>query len=228
MLSKVLLLSTLQAGTTLAQNLLPTMLQSGIPESDTTLTPLNDPPPPVEQCEDIEFCMRTREYRRDTEKQGDKADLLYQVSSHNFDDDAGRLDMTLDLGCDDSGYLAKSLDASMWFYQDGITRLVLGEPSNTRFAISEHDLPVVWDQLEMVEDLSSLATTYTKDGTEGILIQNLNRTDSCSGDVIETFSYDIQTKPVFQVKQLSNDIVTQVINPAGSLYVEDMFITDIP
>ena len=60
----------------------------------------------------------------------------------------------------------------------------------------------------MVKDLSSLSTAYTKDGTEGILIQNLNRTDSCSGDVIETFSYDIQTKPVFQVKQLSNDIVT--------------------
>ena len=96
----------------------------------------------------------------------------------------------------------------MWFYQDGITRLVLGEPSNTRFAIAEHDLPVVWDQLEMVEGLSSLSTAYSKDGTEGILIQNLNRTDSCSGDVIETFSYDIQTKPVFQVKQLSNDIVT--------------------
>ena len=60
------------------------------------------------------------------------------------------------------------------------------------------------------------------------MIQNLNRTDSASGDVIESLSYDIQTKPVFQVTQRSNDIVTQVINPSGSLYVEDMFITDIP
>ena len=47
------------------------LLGDVIPESDAPLTPLNDPPPPVEQCEDIEFCMRTREYRRDTEKQGD-------------------------------------------------------------------------------------------------------------------------------------------------------------
>ena len=45
---------------------------------------------------------------------------------------------------------------------------------------------------------------------------------------METLSYDIQTKPVFQIKQKSNDIVTQIINPAGSLYVEDMFTTDIP
>ena len=133
MLSKVLVLSTLQAGATLAQNLLPNLLNGMVSVSDAPLEPLSDPPPPVEQCEDIEFCMRTREYRRDTERQGDKADLVYQISSHNFDDTSGLLSMTLDLGCDENGYLAKSLEAQMWFYQDGITRLLVGELGNTRF-----------------------------------------------------------------------------------------------
>ena len=91
-------------------------MSSTTPESDAPLTGLSDPPPPVEQCEDIEFCMRTREYRRDTERQGSNADLLYSVSSHNFDDDSGKLSMTLDLGCGDNGYLAKTLTAEMWFY----------------------------------------------------------------------------------------------------------------
>ena len=48
MLSKVLLLSTLQAGATLAQNLLPNLLNSMVPVSDAPLEPLSDPPPPVE------------------------------------------------------------------------------------------------------------------------------------------------------------------------------------
>ena len=33
-----------------------------------------------------------------------------------LDDNDGKLSMTLDLGCADNGYLAKSLSAEMWFY----------------------------------------------------------------------------------------------------------------
>ena len=36
----------------------------------------------------------------------------------------------------------------MVFYQDGITRILIGEPDNTRFRISQQELPVVWSQLQ--------------------------------------------------------------------------------
>ena len=72
---------------TLSQNILP--LPFGIDFQGPLLFPatsvtdanvdsapaFGDPPPPVEECKDIPFCMRTREYRRDTELQDQKSDL---------------------------------------------------------------------------------------------------------------------------------------------------------
>lgn len=44
----------------------------------------------------------------------------------------------------------------MWFYQSGIMRAVIKEPNSERFQISSEDIPVVWDQLIPVAQLSSL------------------------------------------------------------------------
>ena len=54
----------------------------------------------------------------------------------------------MSLGCDSRGYLAGDIDFEVSFYQDGITRFLIGEKDNDRFRISQEDLPVVWDQLD--------------------------------------------------------------------------------
>jgi hypothetical protein len=70
----------------------------------------------------------------------------------------------------------------MWFYQSGIMRAVIKEPNSDRFQISSEDIPVVWDQLTPVAQLSSLFditshTAYYKN-TE-----------------VELYTYDIQYSP---------------------------------
>ena len=76
MISRVILLTTLTTAA-FSQNLLPKFIFSSASIEETTGLEIavGDPPPPVESCEDIDFCMRTREYRRDTEAQGTNADL---------------------------------------------------------------------------------------------------------------------------------------------------------
>ena len=112
------------------------------------------------------------------------------------------------MGCQDTGYLASDLIFKMWFYQDGITRIMIGEPENTRFQISQQDLPVAWSQLTpgynhtaLNEDELEVFSQPDKDGAEN-------------------FTYSIQFNPL-QIQQKSNKILTQVINPTASLYVED-------
>ena len=228
MLHKVISLATLALAAN-SQNIIPTFLfaQAGISDASTGLDiSVGDPPPPVEECSDIAFCMRTREYRRDTEQQRSNADLQYYVASHEFNDEEGSIEMDLQMQCEDTGYLASKLTAKMWFYQNGIARVVIGEPDNTRFQISQEELPVVWDQLEAVQALEANHTkTYDDQGKSGIIVADLER-NSCHSTNVENFTYTIQFKPFFQVTQMSNDVVTQVINPSGSLYVEDMFSSD--
>ena len=64
----------------------------------------------------------------------------------------------------------------MWFYQNGISRIVIGEDGNTRFQISQEDLPVVWDQLEAV-NVTSHSKPYSEGDKTGIVVKDLQRTN---------------------------------------------------
>ncbi len=49
----------------------------------------------------------------------------------------------------------EELDLKMWFYQNGIMRTLIQEPSSTRFRISEENLPVVDEQLIPASNLTN-------------------------------------------------------------------------
>ena len=118
--------------------------------------------------------------------------------------------MTLNIGCGESGYLAETLTAKIWFYQNGIARFVIGEPGSTRFQISQEGISVEWDQLDP-ENL----TNKVKEAADSLSVTDLNRNDGS-----KSFEYIIEFNP-FKVIQKSNGTVTQVINPEASLYFED-------
>ena len=120
--------------------------------------------------------------------------------------------MALNIGCEERGYLAEALTAKVWFYQNGITRFVIGEPGNTRFQISQEGISIEWDKLHPVKDLDK---KVIREGSH-ISVAGLTREDGA-----EKFEYIIELNP-FKVIQKSNNIVTQVINPEASLYFEDM------
>ena len=114
----------------------------------------------------------------------------------------------LSMGCDSTGQLAKELQFKMWFHQDGIAQILIGEPGNTRFQISQEDLPVDWDNLRpgnvtagAVKDEEVRYTAYGEDG-------------------LEIYTYHIMFNP-FKIEQRTDGKLTQVINPRASLYVEE-------
>ena len=95
------------------------------------------------------FCRRTREFKLQALKQHtQQLNYHVQAESIEIDDDDSTLRGTMSLGCDSRGYLAGDIDFEVSFYQDGITRFLIGEKDNDRFRISQEDLPVVWDQLD--------------------------------------------------------------------------------
>jgi len=103
----------------------------------------------------------------------------------------------------------------MFFYQDGITRFVIGEPGNERFRITLEGISVEWDSLQPVD----LTEKVTIEEDNYLSVVGLTREDG--GEIIEEFEYVVEFIP-FKVIQKSNGILTQVINPGATLYFEDM------
>lgn len=75
------------------------------------------------------------------------------------------------------------MDLTLWFYQNGIMRALLEEPGSGRFRISQEGLPVVDEQLEIVDKLSY----YVNFGTDHVNVGPLLHSDES-----ETFSYKIK------------------------------------
>ena len=97
---------------------------------------------PSSFCNDISFCERTRAFKTDVEalaEQDETPDLFYfcEHCTPDFDNEDTAISFPLQMGCDNTDYLAANLTFKMWFYQDGIARIVIGEPDNDRFQISQ-------------------------------------------------------------------------------------------
>ena len=101
--------------------------------------------------------------------------------------------------------LAQDLLLEMAFFEDGITQVLIGEPDNTRFRISQHDLPVVWEQLKPGQ---ASKTRYDEEGIQ-ITVEGT-----------EVHTYDIYFSPL-RIEQRASGLLTQVINPKATLYIEE-------
>ena len=51
--------------------------------------------------------------------------------------------------------ISSELDFTMWFYQNGIVRVLLEEPASGRFRISGEGIPVVEEQLVPISGLEA-------------------------------------------------------------------------
>ena len=91
------------------------------------------------------FCQRTREFKIDMDTVASYLSYNIVPSSVVVDSETSTINARLEMGCDQSGYLAHDLDLQMQFYEDGIMRTLIDTADHTRFRISQEDLPVVWD-----------------------------------------------------------------------------------
>lgn len=96
------------------------------------------------------------------------------------------------MSCTDSGYLAQSLDLSLSFYEDGIMRAAVDTEEQSRFRISQEDLPVVWDQLKPVDDFESKYSL----SEDSIHVAGITRGD-------DTYDYEVVLSP-FEIRQMTN------------------------
>ena len=108
-----------------------------------------------------------------------------------------------------SGYLASGLELQVQFFQQGIIRAVVDQHDSTRFRISDEDLPVEWDQLNPVANLTSLVS---QDSDE-LKVDGLSRDDGS-----DKFEYHINLDP-FYITQMINGKIT--MQTSSSLYFED-------
>ena len=99
------------------------------------------------------FVSKPKAFRDDVdhlEEAGLEPELYYFCDDcePSFREEDAKFTLPLTIGCDSPGILARDLVLEMSFYKDGIARVLIGEPGNTRFRISRQELPVVWSQLE--------------------------------------------------------------------------------
>ena len=132
----------------------------------------------MQYCNGLSFCERARAFKYDVEaslEASQKPDLFYycDACSPEFDDEEKSVSFPLSKGCNSTGQLAKELQFKMWFHQDGIAQILIGEPGNSRFQISQEDLPVDWDNLRpgnvtkgTVKDDGVKYIAYGEDGLE--------------------------------------------------------------
>lgn len=107
--------------------------------------------------------------------------------------------------------ISPELDLTLWFYQNGIIRVLLEEPESGRFRISGEGLPVVEEQLIPTKLLSK--RVIINDNT--LIVRDL-----FNKDVDEVFRYEVEFDH-FKIKQYSNEILTLIMNPVDSLYFEN-------
>ena len=96
----------------------------------------------------------------------------------------------------------------MWFHQAGIAQILIGEPGNARFQISQEDLPVEWDNL------------VPGNVTQGEVKEDGVKYIAYGEDGLEIYTFHIFFNP-FKIEQHANGKLAQVINPRASLYVEE-------
>ena len=104
----------------------------------------------------------------------------------------------------------EELDLKMWFYQNGIMRTLIQEPSSTRFRISEENLPVVDEQLIPASNLTNLVLV----NSTHLVVGNLNHEDGT-----EVFTYTVKFDH-FLITMTANGVETLVVNPTDSLLFE--------
>ena len=108
--------------------------------TDVETVTYGDPSP---GSSDTGFYNRANAYKIDVEsllEEGEQTDLFYSCGTncaHTYDEDEASISFPLKMGCNDTDYLAAELTFKMWFYQDGISRIMIGEPGNKRFRISQ-------------------------------------------------------------------------------------------
>lgn len=90
-------------------------------------------------------------------------------------------------------------------------RALIEEPDSDRFRISQEDLPVVDSQLRPVTSLESHISRHDDVGVEVAGLQH--------SDGSEDFKYQIDFAP-FSIRQYTGELLTLVVNPVDSLYLE--------
>ena len=133
------------------------------------------------------FCQRTREFKIDMDTVASYLSYNVLPDSVVFDNETSTVTAKLEMGCDQTGYLARELELQMQFYENGIMRTLIDTADHTRFRISQEDLPVVWDQLEPLDHMVMRLDTYE----DHLKIKGITREDS--DDVYE---YIIGFKPL--------------------------------
>ena len=106
-----------------------------------------------------------------------------------FENNESKVGFKLNLNCEQSGYLANSLNIELQFYQDGIMRALVDQENSDRFRISAEDLPVQWDQLIPLSSTEfNAAFKWTEDGFR---LKGLKRS---TGEDDET-TYEVGVNP---------------------------------
>lgn len=115
--------------------------------------------------------------------------------------------LTMDLtNAAPNNQIAENLKMEMTFYQNGIAQVVITCPGEEpRFAISETGLPVVWEQLQQVKNLSQLKTSDANSTTI-----TLNNSDG------DQWQYIVQYNP-FRIFLYANGALTTIVNHDDSL-----------
>ena len=121
-----------------------------------------------------------------------KSDVYYAIdsSSVSVDLDKNNINATLNLASASDGTIAQTLDLTLTVYQNGIMRMLIEEPGVKRFRISQEDLPVADEQLEVTDLLDNF--TWSED-KKSFSISGLN---SEQGD--ESWEYQVEL-PRFRI-----------------------------
>lgn len=106
--------------------------------------------------------------------------------------------------------IASSLHFTMWLYQDGITRVAIGEPNADRYRVSEEPILTEGTNLRPVANLRDLVEV----DSDGVYITGT------TDDGAERFRYTINSES-FSIQQFYDDKEVLRVNPVASLYVED-------
>ena len=113
---------------------------------------INEPFMPI--CWQVPFCERNLNYKATLHE----SSYYYALDAESvvIDDQSAYIYARLNLqNADMAQGFSSELDSTMWFYQNGIVRVLLEEPATGRFRISGEKLPVVDRQLVPISGLTA-------------------------------------------------------------------------
>jgi len=120
----------------------------------------------VKQCSDIEYC---RNHREGLKKKLESGGSSVENGDVVFTTEQGQVTVTdseivahlsLQTVVDPTQFISENLDLHLEFYQQGIMRINIVDPTENvdRFRISDTGVGVEWDQLTKVTNLTNFVT----------------------------------------------------------------------